>query len=191
MTKKLINEEEISLLLGDCVLRNERALEHLYKKVSSLLQHFAMGIVQNEALSNEILQDSFIQIWENAHKYDATKGTPLNWIRTIVRNKAIDKIRNENKHVKTRFYENDELLEDIPSPEQCQPDDILIKQESDQTISAYFDCLPSNQRMSLLLAYFHGYSRVELADSMNTNCNTVKSWLRRGLKTMRNQHVSA
>lgn len=189
MKRKLINEEEIAQMIIDCSKRDPKALERLYVKVACLLNHFAMGIVHNEALSNEILQDSFIQIWENAHNFEPSKGKAMSWMRAIVRNKAIDKLRTESKHLRTRHINNSEIIAELPAEQIYQPDIALSENQLSRFINANVESLPSNQRMSILLAYFHGYTRNELAVAMNTNINTTKSWLRRGLKTMKYQHI--
>lgn len=185
MKRKLIDEDEVIFLITDCKRGNQRALTKLYERVSPLLKHFAVGITHNEALGSEVLQDSFIQIWENVHSFDPSKGTPISWMRTIVRNKAIDKLRAESKHAKVYHGDNDDLMQEIPSSSAYQPDVALSKLEDGKLLNHHFEHLPPDQRMSLRLAYFHDYSRLELAAAMGTNINTIKSWLRRGLKTMK------
>ncbi|MFT6269619.1 MAG: RNA polymerase sigma-70 factor (ECF subfamily) [Alphaproteobacteria bacterium] len=84
-------------LIEACSLGDNFALETSYKKFAPLLHRYAFNILRNEALSNEVLQDSFIQIWKQSHSYRVEQGKPLTWLRTIVRNKAIDMLRAEKK----------------------------------------------------------------------------------------------
>ncbi|MGQ8364612.1 RNA polymerase sigma factor [Glaciecola sp. 1036] len=187
MKARKINEDEIAAILVRCQKNEKAALTSLYIKVSSLLHHFAMGIVHNDALSCEIIQDSFIQIWENVDSFDVKRGTPLSWMRTIVRNKAIDKLRAENKHLRWRFADGEEHIDEIQSDLDTQPDEALVRIQLHHFFATQFERLPKDQSISLRLAYLHGYSRNELADMLNTNVNTVKSWLRRGANSIRNQ----
>lgn len=181
-----VNEEEIAAILVRCQKREVAALESLYKKVAPLLNYFAMGIVNNESLSNEVLQDSFILIWAHADYFDPNKGKAITWLRTIVRNKAIDKLRAESKHNSRRTLQTDDnSIDDIPANTRYQPEVFLQEKEQTQLIHSCFAELPKNQGISLTLAYFYGCSRNELADSMDTNVNTIKSWLRRGLNNIK------
>lgn len=182
-----INDEEIASILVRCQHGERAAQALLYRKTASFLNYIAFTIVGSEALSNEVLQDSFIQILENAKHYDPQRGSALAWMRTILRNKAIDKLRMENKHHRLRYSESENPIDELHSPIDTQPDAAFEKLEFNRLIVEHIKRLPTNQRLSMTLAYFHGYSRIDLALSMGTNINTIKSWLRRGLKTIKNQ----
>ena len=191
MSYTQINENEIASMLVDSGKGDCQAFDLLYKNVSVLLKRFALGIVHNEALANEILQDSLIQVWLNASSFDPARGKPLTWLRTIVRNKSIDKLRCENKHTQNRHIENDDMVDELPSAKSYEPEECLSKTQLSEYVNTQFESLPSNQRLSILLAYFYEYSRQELAVSIDTNLNTIKSWLRRGINTMKNNQANA
>lgn len=175
------SDDELTALITLCGLGSEYALEALYKKISPFLNSYAMRVVRCEALSNEVLQDSFIQIWDNAASYCVHRGKPLTWMCTIVRNRAIDKLRAEKKHLRFCASEKEKIeVDQLPGIK--YPELEVIQQQSMAAFNRYLSKLPINEQRSIKLAYLYGYSRSELAEALDTNVNTAKSWLRRGLK---------
>lgn len=178
-------DHELVTLLGRCGTGNEKALEALYRRLSPFLNRYAFGIVRCEALSSEVLQESFIQIWENSAQYCEQRGKPLSWMCAIVRNRAIDKIRVEKKH--QRFSHSDKEFVDVDQlPGKMQPELELVQKQTMHTFNRHLAELPVNVQRSITLAYLHGYSRKELAELLDTNVNTVKSWLHRGMRHVQN-----
>jgi RNA polymerase sigma-70 factor (ECF subfamily) len=186
MKDNTLSNDELAFLLQECSENNKAALEQLYKKVAPTLNRYAMGILRCEALSNEVLQDSMLQIWEKAEVFDAARGNPMSWMHAIVRNRAIDKIRTENKHLRNYSEEQRMFAEHVPALA-FQPETELSQDQLMSSLNHHFASLPKDQRLSLYLTYFYDLSRSELADALDTNINTIKSWLRRGLKSLK-QH---
>lgn len=168
-----LNDDELTELLRSCALDDKNSLSSLYNCVSTNLNSYAFRYVRCEALSNEVLQDSFIQIWQSAGNYDAKRCKPITWMRMIVRSRAIDKLRAENKHP--------ESFTDVDLISHRQPERELIQAQLKQQLRKNIANLPKNMQTSITYTYFHGFSRNELAVSLDTNINTVKSWLRRSL----------
>lgn len=186
MREDKTSNEELTLLLKGCSENNKADLEKLYLQVVPILKRHAMKILRCEALCNEVIQDSMLQIWEKAAVFDDVRGNPMSWMHTIVRNRAIDKIRMENKHLRN-FSEEDKFLAEYTPSSDFQPETELSKAQLGSLLTDYFANLPKDQRLSLYLTYFYDLSRSELADALDTNINTIKSWLRRGLKSLK-QH---
>jgi RNA polymerase sigma-70 factor (ECF subfamily) len=160
---------------------NHHAFEVLYKRLSPFLNSYVLSILHCEALSNEVLQDSFIQIWQSSARYNPDRGQPLSWICTIVRSRAIDKLRAEKKHQRGASFAQENLeVDKLTSKEQPELD--FAKQQQKLNFSRHLAQLPPHEHLAITLAYVHGYSRQELSRTLDTNVNTVKSWLRRGLK---------
>lgn len=174
-----LNDEELTELLRSCALGNKTSLNALYKCISTNLNTYAFRYVRCEALSNEVLQDSFIQIWQSAGNYNAKLCKPITWMRMIVRSRAIDKLRAENKHP--------ESCTDVNLISHRQPERELIQAQVQQQLCNDIANLPRNMQTSITYTYFHGFSRNELATSLDTNVNTVKSWLRRSLVKLKPQ----
>lgn len=179
--KMTLSDEELTELLRTCAQGDKTSLNMLYKCISSNLNTYAYRYVRCEALSNEVLQDSFIQIWLSAGNYNAKLCKPITWMRMIVRSRAIDKLRAENKHP--------ERCNDIKLVSNNQPEQELIQAQVCQQLRDDISSLPKNMQTSVNYTYFHGLSRDELATSLDTNINTVKSWLRRSLISLQTSHT--
>jgi RNA polymerase sigma-70 factor (ECF subfamily) len=163
-----LDNEELMELLARCALKDQRALEALYLKTSGYLNAVAYRILGSEDASNDVLQESFLQIWNNAANYTPVQGKPITWLTSIVRYRAIDKFRHEKRHQNRPHHEEEaEILLCIPA--------------GDTQEEAYSRLrLNYKFKYSIELAYLYGYSREELAEALGANINTVKSWLKRG-----------
>jgi len=186
MRDSTLSNNELIFLLKECSKNNKVALEELYVKVIPTLKRYAMGILRCEALSNEVLQDSMLQIWEKADVFEAARGNPMSWMHAIVRNRAIDKIRTENKHL--RHYNDEErLFAEHVASDDFQPETELSREQLIDFLNHHFASLPNDQKLSISLTYFYDLTRTELAEALDTNINTIKSWLHRGIKSLK-QH---
>jgi RNA polymerase sigma-70 factor (ECF subfamily) len=179
-------DEELINLIARCAIRDQAALKQLFDRLSPYLNMVAFRILKSEELSNDALQEAFVQIWNNAASYRPDLAKPLTWITSIVRYRALDSLEKENKHNRWRtapLEQDDDLtapLDSGPTPEQ--------EAQRDQVHSMLENCMKAlgdNSRQSIMLAYLEGYSRDEIAARFKTNINTVKSWLHRGAERLR------
>ncbi|MCG8311994.1 MAG: RNA polymerase sigma factor [Pseudomonadales bacterium] len=174
-----MDNEELENLLARCALRDQNALERLYQTTAAYLNGVAYSIVGSTDESNDVVQEAFLQIWDNAENYTANKGSPLTWMTSIVRYRALDKLKSENRHRNRPGHEEEsDILANIPSDktEEGQYMQFRLNQQLQKCLEA----MNEKFRKSLEMAYLYGYSREELADMLGANINTVKSWLRRG-----------
>ena len=185
-----ISDEALSTMITDCATSKANALEILYKQTAPRLNGYAYDILRSEALSNEVIQDSFIQIWRSASKYNNDRGKPYTWLCMIVRSRAIDKLRTEKKHARNDGYNlHLDDLEQIPSHQ--EPEKEVEKEKASTQLHAGLSTLPINSQLSLRLTYLHGCSGKEVAQKLDTNINTVKSWIRRGLNHLKHDRALA
>lgn len=179
-----MQDDELINLIARCALKDQLALRLLYDRLSPWLNGIAFRILKSAELSNDALQEAFVQIWNNAATYRPDKARPLTWICSIVRYRAIDRLHLERKHLDRRV-DDEELhaLDKHPSR-----DNIEDSIHQGQLRSHIHDCMQElNDRIGtcIKLAYLYGYSREELAERFATPVNTVKSWLRRGSEKLR------
>jgi len=182
MTDTIDNQdEELINLIARCALRDQTALKRLFERVSPYLNALAWRILKSKELSNEVLQEAFLQIWNNASTYRPSLARPLTWMASITRYRALDRLDKE-----TRFASKMTHLDEM--------DDIPGGDEPEQSVGAIqlrfhlHQCLATlgdNIKRSIELAYLYGYSREEIAEKYATNTNTVKSWLHRGAERLR------
>jgi RNA polymerase sigma-70 factor (ECF subfamily) len=173
--------ERIEHLLGRCAQRDERALQELYQLISGQLLGVLIRILRRRAVAEEALQDVMVKIWERADQYVAYRGRAMAWISAIARYRAIDLLRRQQAA---------SPIEDAPAEALV---DITAADFVDGTTSARMrkalnDCfskLTPEQRRCLELAYVDGYSQDQIAGEIHSPLGTVKSWIRRGLSSLK------
>ena len=179
-----MKDDELVNLIARCALRDQQALKQLYDRLSPWLNGVAFRILKSAELSNDVLQEAFVQIWNNASSYRPDKAKPLTWICSIVRYRALDRLEVERKHL-DRLVHDDELHALDKYSSRHNLEDAIHQGQVNTHIQ---DCLQGlNDRIAscIKLAYLYGYSREEIAERFATPVNTVKSWLRRGSEKLR------
>jgi RNA polymerase sigma-70 factor (ECF subfamily) len=181
LTGSEFDNSELEHLLARCANKDAAALESLYQRVSAQLLAVVMHILRRRDLAEDTLQEVFLRIWQQAAQYDPLRGRPLAWMISIARYRAIDLLRGQRRVVP---LVEDELSEDILASDGAS-DSI---EESTRTQRALEDCLKVlsvPQQRCLTLAYQEGLSHEAVAASLKQPLGTVKSWIRRGLKSLR------
>lgn len=180
-------------LLQDCIARvvdqDQAALNMLYDRLLGPVYGLALRITRQVQLAEEVVQDTFWQVWRQAPRFDPTRGTAQAWVMTIARSRALDKLRQvENQEVELE----DELLDIVPSPDSTSPIGLLSNAEQGQQLKAALLALDPLPRQLVSLAFFRDLSHEEIASMTNIPLGTVKSHIRRALATLRQQlHVDA
>ncbi|MEV4778150.1 sigma-70 family RNA polymerase sigma factor [Burkholderia sp. LMU1-1-1.1] len=174
-------------LLQRVSLQDHAAFKQLYDLTSAHLYGVAMRFVRQRELADEILQDAFINVWQQAGSYAATLSTPMTWLITIVRNKALDRLRKGKLE-----SDNTSSLEDN-SPDQyheeevehADPHELFAAATEKLEVHRCLSLLDPPQRQSLALAYYNGLSHSELAAQLQVPLGTAKAWIRRGLDRLK------
>jgi len=174
-----MDNEMLMNLIARCALREQKALEALYQAAAAYLNGVAFRILGSADSSNDVLQESFVQIWNNASSYTPAQGNPTTWMTSIVRYRAIDKLRHEARHQNRPHHEAEtEILLNTPTEE--TQEETYSRFRLNAQLKQCLESMNDKFKQSLELAYLYGYSREELADVLDTNINTVKTWLKRG-----------
>ncbi|MGE8101132.1 sigma-70 family RNA polymerase sigma factor [Pseudomonas fluorescens] len=171
--------EPLRQLLAQCSLGDRRAFETLYRSVAPRLHGVALHFMGRSDLAEEVLQESFVRIWNNASRYQAHLSAPMTWMINITRNQAIDQLR---KHRDRRLSEREEqaLVDEAPSAQE-----LLSSDREARALKRCLETLEGMQRQSITVAYFQGLSCAELADHLAAPLGSVKSWIRRGMERLR------
>ncbi len=180
-------DDELVDLIARCTLRDQGALKRLYDRVGGYLMAVAFRIVKSDEVANEVLQEAFIQIWQNAASYRPEVAKPLTWMTSILRYRALDRLDKEMRHHTriTSAEEHGDLLASLADNDSPTPEAALHTTRMNSHITECLAGLSDNMQASLKLAYLEGFSREEIAAKFNTNANTVKSWLRRGAERLK------
>lgn len=174
-------------LLKRVALQDHTSFKQLYDLTSGHLYGVAMRFVRKRELADEILQDAFINVWQQAGGYSATLSTPMTWLISIVRNKSLDRLRKG----KIESDSTDALDVDAPGQGQeeaidhADPQDLFAAATEKFELNRCLSLLEPPQRQSLALAYYNGLSHSEVAEHLQVPLGTAKAWLRRGLERLK------
>jgi len=178
-------DEKISTLsstreLVEAVKHGSRAaLKRLYELESPRLYGIALRIVRRPEVAADALQEAFVQIWRNAGSFSAERGDASAWLTGIVRYRALDAARKLRREV----LSDDPTLGDRP-----EEPDIVEQIDNKVTAGALSRCvglLDDSQKRCVVLAFVDGLSHAEIAGRLQAPLGTVKSWIRRGLISLR------
>ncbi len=133
--------------------------------------------------AEEALQDCFLKVWQKAETYAPARGAPMAWLMTIARYRALDLIRMKRPEISESdpVESQPEAADSVPAEDPARR---AIEREGLNMLERCMGSLPPEQRNSVLLAYYEGYTHNELARRFKAPLGTVKSWLRRGLQKL-------
>jgi RNA polymerase sigma-70 factor (ECF subfamily) len=133
-------------------------------------------------LAEEIVQEAFIVIWTKAHQYVPSQGSARGWIYAIVRNRALNALRDGAREE----LAPDETLAEIASAEEAHEADLAWSRlDAGSRLRECLAGLDDTKRRCILMAYVSGYTHGEIAGRLKTPLGTVKAWIRRGLSALR------
>lgn len=160
---------------------DKQAFSALYQRTSPRLYTLAISVLRNRDLAQEVLQESFINIWKSASSYHSGKGSVQVWLNVVVRNRCIDCLRQRVTQIDSPdFIDWNELVCHQPSPLQS-----LQTQHEARDLARCMEGLSGQQKQALTLAFFHGLSHSELAEKTQSPLGSIKSSIRRGLASLR------
>lgn len=173
----------LTQLLLKCAQRDGQAFKELYRQSSPKLYALCMRLLQDESLAEDVLQEGFVKIWNNAPKYAHAKGSAMTWMAAIVRNQALDKLRMAKSRPVYADEPESETLEFASMD--LSPSSLVELSDDAQRLSHCLEQLKAEQRECIMQAFYYGHTHDELAESMGRPLGTVKAWIRRGLEQLR------
>lgn len=172
--------DDLELALTACAKGDRAALRRIFDQEAGRLVSIAERIVRRRDLAEEIVQESFIRIWTHSHQYQPDRGSARGWIHAIVRNRALNLLRDGKR---------EDGVEDVETlREREQADEVMTAWHNLDRNSRLYDCLGAldeTKRRGILMAYIGGYSHGEIAGRLRIPLGTTKSWIRRGLSALR------
>lgn len=182
-SQELTQELTEADLLRRVAARDESAFGQLYDRLAPILFQLAFRILQDAALSEDVVQDAFLQIWDKAGQYDSQLGKPLSWAATLTRHKAIDRLRAGER--RRRFTEEAGQDQEARQEDSLAPDSPTQLQETAQGVRVALGSLPAEQRVAIELAFFDGLTQSQIAERLQIPLGTVKARIRRGMLQLR------
>jgi RNA polymerase sigma-70 factor (ECF subfamily) len=170
-------------LLERCAAGDAGALDLLYKSTSAQLFAVVRRILVRQDLAQEALQDVYVSIWRNAKNFRATRAAAFTWMVSIARYRAID-IKRARRHELHYADPSEYVREDDDAADR----DLSALAARDAEARRLRDCLQEldlMQRNAVCLAYLKGLTHEEVAGTLAAPLGTIKSWVRRGLESLK------
>ncbi len=161
--------------------KDEKALSELYDRYAKLLYSVILAIVKDQKEAEELLQEVFITVWNKSSLFSLKKGNAYSWLVAITRNIAIDRIRSK------KFKDHRSLMEGIELPLEnidTSPLDAMIIVERSLIVNEALSKIPHEQKETIMLTYFEGYSQKEIAELLGIPLGTVKTRIRMGMQKL-------
>jgi RNA polymerase sigma-70 factor (ECF subfamily) len=173
-------QESDILLLKAIAARDEAALAQLYDRYDRILFGLLMRILNNREEAEDVLQETFLQVWRKAADFDETRGRPFTWLVTLGRSRAIDRLRTLASRERIAEAGAREVSEEISD---AATD--AFKSEQRGLVSNALAKLPDEQKGPIMLAYFDGLTQSEIATRLGAPLGTVKTRMRTGMIRLR------
>jgi RNA polymerase sigma-70 factor, ECF subfamily len=176
--RDLADEEVMQLVQGG----SPRAFELLYDRHGGAAFSLAYRMVGNRVGAEDITQEAFLSIWRSRLRYDRARGSVRTWVLGIVHNRAIDSLRRNLVHERRR-----DTMEGVEERHEARErtDVEAARREEARSVRGALDTLPDDQRRTIELAYFGGFSHSQIAELLDEPIGTVKGRMRLGLEKMR------
>ncbi len=176
----MLMQAELVWLLGAVANGDKAAFERIYGATRAKLYGVLLRILGRPELAEEVMQETYLKVWKMADKFDPALASPITWMVAMARNRAIDIVRKRGEVSIEEEPDAQNAVADTPAP--------LARREMTEELKRLLACLgkldPEKQRI-VLLAYYSGWSREQLATKLDIPVNTIKTWLRRSLLEIR------
>ena len=172
-------QAEEAVLIAGLQQRDTAALSELYERYSAALFGVISRLVNDDHLAEDILQEAFLKIWNNASAYDGSKGRLFTWMLNICRNQAIDKMRSKGYKTGKATTSDESVLLENPNEiyDAIRPDTIGLREIVEQ--------LRPEWKQLIDLVYFKGYTQQEVSETLDIPLGTVKTRLRSAIQALR------
>ena len=165
------------------------ALGELYDRHARLLYSLALRIVRERSDAEDVLQETFSQVWRQANRFEASRGTVVGWLVTVTRSRALDRLR-QRRTQREGTGDFDRLADSLADPSRALDLQLVTAEQADRVRQA-LAALPDELRIPLELAYYEGLSQSEIAERLQTPLGTIKTRMRQTLHRLRDALAGA
>jgi RNA polymerase sigma-70 factor (ECF subfamily) len=164
--------------------REPEAMADLYDRYGRATYSLIFRIVRDTSVAEDLVQETFLRIWNRVRAFDAERGALGSWMLTVARNRALDYVRS----VDGRMAQNASQLEEMENPSAfADIEQDILNIDRIRLLRDAFTKLNPKQREVIEMAYYEGLSQSEMAERMQQPLGTVKAWARSALKVLRDQ----
>ncbi|OJU10697.1 MAG: RNA polymerase subunit sigma [Caulobacterales bacterium 68-7] len=170
----------LSAALSLVAAGDRNALEEVYRLTSPKLFGVILRILHDRAEAEDVLQEVYLTIWRKAGSFDATRASPITWLATMARNRAIDRARSRGLRATAPEEAAAEVADDA-----APADARLVVSQQTQQLETCLDQLPGDHAAAVRTAFFGGVTYEALAERLGLPLGTLKGWIRRSLMKLR------
>ncbi len=163
--------------------RDPQALADLYDRYGKMAYSLILRVIRDQAIAEDLVQETFLRVWNRVHLIDSEKGAPGPWLLAIARNRALDYLRSSAGRQRNSV----ELDENEHAPLYCDMEAGILLSDQARRVRVAMDRLAPNYRTVMELAYFEGLSQSEMAAKMGQPLGTIKTWVRTALQSLRDE----
>lgn len=175
----MTSKDDLAELLGRVVLRDRSAFSSLYELTSAKLFGVVLRILKNRSEAEDALQEVYVKIWNRAKGFDPEKARPMTWLISIARNQAIDLLRKRRESI------GDDLVMERLEDKGPTPEEAAIASSERAAIELCLDQLDAPRAEAVRLTYLEGFAYKDVAQKFDLPLNTVRTWLRRSLQSLK------
>lgn len=176
-----LTREELAEALAAAGRGDRAAFRRVYDATSAKLFGVALRILHDRQTAEDVLQDAYVIIWNKAAAYDPARASPITWLATITRNRAIDRLRSAASRPTGRpLDEAAEIHDDTPDAAA-----VLEARQEAGRLDACLGELEARTQVAIRTAFFEGETYETLAERAGAPLGTMKSWIRRGLQKLK------
>src|SRR5438105_8770882 len=173
----MLTPDELGWLLAAVAKGDAAAFEQLYEATRARLYGVVLRILRRPEPAAEVMQDTYTRIWQGAAEFDPRIATPITWMVALARSRALDLVRSPGA--------SDEIAGAAElGADEAGPFERSIAEELRRLLACLGELEPEHRRL-VLLAYYSGWSREQLAARFETGLDNVRVWLRGGLLRIR------
>jgi len=185
-----------STLIERIASRDANAVSELYDRYSRLLYGLILRIVRDRGEAEDVLQETFVIVWNRVETYKVALGSPAAWLVRIARNRAIDRLRANTVRMRALESLESTTSRTSASSTSSTPSEFVSSEnpetsaalgEQERAVTRALDSIPREQRDLIEEAYYLGFTQTELAERHKLPLGTVKTRIRSGLLTLRQQ----
>ncbi len=167
--------------LAACARGDAAALRAIYEREAPRLIGVALRVLHRRELASEVVHDAFVQIWRKAGTFNPAFGSGRGWIYCVVRHRALTVLRDHSRDVEL----DEEAAAEVPADESADPMRQAARLSDASALQRCLDRLDEQKRSCIVLAYVDGLTARDIAAHLKAPLGTVKSWIRRGLQSLR------
>ena len=160
---------------------NENAFEELYDRLSPQVFGLVRRILKDQAQSEEVTQEVFVEAWQQAARYDSARGKAITWLLTLAHRRAVDRVRasqaSKDRDLRQGIKEFQASYDDV--------EETAIQHDESRRVIQALERLSETQRDAIQLAYFGGYTHIEVAELLKIPVGTAKTRIRDGMNKLR------